>query len=101
MAKAVQVAVATSTHTPTLTSTPEPSSTPTATSTATSTPIPTRTSTSTPTPTPLNPRMIEKMRQESYPGSEITIEETLEPGANYDRYLASYLSEGFKIYALL
>jgi dipeptidyl aminopeptidase/acylaminoacyl peptidase len=41
------------------------------------------------------------MRQRSYPGSEITIEETLEPGLNHDRYLASYLSEGNKIYALL
>jgi dipeptidyl aminopeptidase/acylaminoacyl peptidase len=45
--------------------------------------------------------MIESMRRQSYPGSEITIEETLEPGANYDRYIASYLSEGNKIYALL
>jgi dipeptidyl aminopeptidase/acylaminoacyl peptidase len=45
--------------------------------------------------------MIEVMRQQEYPGSEITIEETLDPGANYDRYLASYLSEGLKIYALL
>jgi dipeptidyl aminopeptidase/acylaminoacyl peptidase len=45
--------------------------------------------------------MVELMRQQSYPGSEITIEQTLEPGANYNRYLASYLSEGFKIYALL
>ncbi|MBN1977984.1 MAG: alpha/beta fold hydrolase [Anaerolineae bacterium] len=45
--------------------------------------------------------MIEVMRQQTYPGSEITIEETLDPGANYDRYIASYLSEGLKIYALL
>ena len=45
--------------------------------------------------------MIEQMRQQDYPGSEVTIEETLEPGPNYDRYLASYLSEGNKIYALL
>ena len=41
------------------------------------------------------------MRQQTYPGSEITIEGTLQPGVNYDRYIASYLSEGFKIYALL
>jgi dipeptidyl aminopeptidase/acylaminoacyl peptidase len=41
------------------------------------------------------------MRQTPYPGSEIVIEETLEPGANYSRYIASYLSEGLKIYALL
>jgi len=40
-------------------------------------------------------------RQTPYPGSEITIEETLEPGANYSRYIASYQSEGLKIYALL
>lgn len=41
------------------------------------------------------------MRQAAYPGSAIVIEKTLEPGANYNRYLASYLSEGLKIYALL
>jgi dipeptidyl aminopeptidase/acylaminoacyl peptidase len=41
------------------------------------------------------------MRQQAYPGSEITIEETLDAGSNYDRYIASYLSEGYKIYALL
>jgi dipeptidyl aminopeptidase/acylaminoacyl peptidase len=41
------------------------------------------------------------MRQRSYPGSEITIEEQLAPGANYARYRASYLSEGLRIYALL
>jgi dipeptidyl aminopeptidase/acylaminoacyl peptidase len=45
--------------------------------------------------------MIEVMRQQSYPGSDIVIEETLAPGANYDRYIASYQSEGLKIYALL
>jgi len=41
------------------------------------------------------------MRQRTYPGSEITIEERLRPQADYDRYIASYLSEGLKIYALL
>ncbi len=45
--------------------------------------------------------MIEVMRRQSYPGSELTIERTLEPGENYDRYIASYLSEGNRIYALL
>jgi len=44
---------------------------------------------------------IQGMRQRSYPGSAITIEQTLEPGANYNRYIASYRSEGLKIYALL
>jgi dipeptidyl aminopeptidase/acylaminoacyl peptidase len=41
------------------------------------------------------------MRQESYPGSELVIEQTLNAGSNYNRYLVSYLSEGNKIYALL
>jgi dipeptidyl aminopeptidase/acylaminoacyl peptidase len=41
------------------------------------------------------------MRQGSYPGSDIVIEQELDPGANYRRYYASYLSEGLKIYALL
>ena len=45
--------------------------------------------------------MIEKMRQRRYPGSEVTIEETLEPEANYERYVASYQSEGNTIFALL
>ena len=41
------------------------------------------------------------MRERTYPGSEITIEETLQPGSNYSRYRASYQSDGLKIYALL
>jgi dipeptidyl aminopeptidase/acylaminoacyl peptidase len=45
--------------------------------------------------------MIEVMRQQEYPGSEIVLEEWLEPGVNYDRYIASYQSEGNKIFALL
>jgi uncharacterized protein len=92
----VQVA---STDTPpptaTATSTPSPTMPPTA------TPTPTATATPTPTPTPTHPLMIEIMRGQSYPGSDITIEETLEPGENYDRYIISYLSESNKIYALL
>jgi len=67
---------------------------------ATATPAPTSTSTLTPTPT-LHPMMIEAMRQRAYPGSDIVIERELEPGVNYRRYYASYLSEGLKIYALL
>ena len=53
------------------------------------------------TPTPTHPLMIEVMRQQDYPGSEIILEEWLEPGATYDRYIASYMSEGNKIFALL
>jgi uncharacterized protein len=44
---------------------------------------------------------IEYLRQQEYPGSDIQIEQRLNPGANYDRYIASYLSEGLKQYALL
>lgn len=44
---------------------------------------------------------IESLRKGEYPGSEITIEQTLSPGSNYQRYIASYKSEGLKIYALL
>jgi dipeptidyl aminopeptidase/acylaminoacyl peptidase len=47
------------------------------------------------------PLSIEYMRKQEYPGSEITIEQTLPPGSNYSRYIASYKSDGLKIYALL
>ena len=54
------------------------------------------------TPTPdLFPISIEAMRSREYPGSLIVIEQTLPPGTNYSRYIASYLSEGLKIYALM
>ncbi|MCG3206469.1 MAG: hypothetical protein FOGNACKC_00068 [Anaerolineae bacterium] len=86
---------------PTATRIPLPTATPSATPSPTSTASPTLTQTPSPTPTPVHPLMIEQMRRQPYPGSDITIEETLEPGANYDRYLASYLSDGNKIYALL
>lgn len=102
---ATPTAAATPLPTPVPTSTPTPlpppARTPTATPTPTHTPTSAPTLTPTPTPTPLHPLMIEYMRAQKYPGSEITLEETLEPGAGYDRYIASYLSEGFKIYALL
>ena len=44
---------------------------------------------------------IENLRRGNYPGSDITIEQTLDQGSNYNRYLTSYQSEGLKIYALL
>jgi dienelactone hydrolase len=69
-----------------------------ATTPPTATPPPTATATATPTPHPLT---IQSMRERVYPGSDITIEETLQPGSNYSRYRVSYLSEGLKIYALL
>jgi uncharacterized protein len=69
---------------------------PTASPTVTRTPFPTL------TPTPrLHPMMIEAMRQTAYPGSDIVLIERLEPGSNYDRFYASYESEGLTIYALL
>ena len=74
--------------------TPSPSSTPTRTTTAS----PTVTPTSTPT---LFPMSILAERVMTYPGSAITIDETLEPGANYYRYYAWYESQGLKIYGLL
>src|SRR3989344_3635690 len=49
----------------------------------------------------LDPLTIESLRQGEYPGSEITIEQELESGSNYSRYIASYKSEGLKIYAFL
>lgn len=47
------------------------------------------------------PLSIENLRKGNYPGSDIVIEQTLQPGSNYERYIASYKSEGYTIYALL
>ena len=47
------------------------------------------------------PLSIESLKNGEYPGSDITIEQTLESGSNYHRYIASYKSDGLKIYALL
>jgi dipeptidyl aminopeptidase/acylaminoacyl peptidase len=56
-----------------------------------------------PTPVPelLHPLAIEAMRAKSYPGSDFIIEETLPSGSNYKRFIASYQSDGLKIYGLL
>ncbi len=81
------------THTPTVAATATASSTPSSTPTASSTP--------TITPTPLHPLSIDAMRARDYPGSDLTVEETLEAGANYDRFIVSYRSDGLKIYALM
>lgn len=48
-----------------------------------------------------DPLSIESLRTGSYPGSDIVIEQTLDPGSNYTRFIASYKSEQLKIYALL
>ncbi len=65
--------------------------------------------TSTPTPPPSqkvwstdpHPLQIEVERQWTYPGSEITFEETLPSRATYDQFVVSYLSDGYKIYAYM
>ncbi|MBI2031923.1 MAG: alpha/beta fold hydrolase [Candidatus Levybacteria bacterium] len=49
----------------------------------------------------INPLSIKQLRENDYPGSEIVIGEELENGSNYQRYVASYKSEGLKIYGLL
>jgi dipeptidyl aminopeptidase/acylaminoacyl peptidase len=62
--------------------------------------IPNQTNYGGPTNEP-NPLSIEYMRKQEYPGSDIVIEQTLPDGSNYSRYIASYKSDGLKIYALL
>src|SRR5215510_2855795 len=47
------------------------------------------------------PLEIDAMRARQYPGSDIVIEQALDPGINYSRYYVSYLSDGLKIYALM
>lgn len=49
----------------------------------------------------LHPLAIEALRQREYPGSQIEIEQTLSAGQNYQRYIASYKSDGLKIFGLL
>lgn len=49
----------------------------------------------------LDPLTVKSLKQGQYPGSDIIIEQTLDLGSNYSRYIASYKSEGLKIYALL
>lgn len=54
------------------------------------------------TPTPdLFPLSIEAMRIRDYPGSQISIEQTLPPGKNYTQNIVSYISEALKIRALM
>ncbi|MGE5464778.1 MAG: alpha/beta hydrolase family protein [Syntrophothermus sp.] len=81
-----------------------PSSVPTSTASPLPTLPPPQTPTLTPEPTatPIpNPLEIRAMRAREYPGSDIVIESTLDPGVNYNRYYVSYRSEGLKIYALM
>ncbi len=88
------------TPTPTATFMPTPTATPSPTVTPTPEPTATPTRTPTPTPTPIHPLSIAYLRQQTYE-AELVIEQTLAPGSNYDRYYASYRSEGLKQYGLL
>ncbi len=47
------------------------------------------------------PLQIAEMRKKDYPGSDVVVEQKLPNGVNYKRYIASYKSEGLKIYGLL
>ena len=69
--------------------------------TATATASPTMSPTTSPTATPLNPLSVEYLRRQRFPGSDIVIEQQLRSGAGYQRYIASYFSEGLKQYGLL
>lgn len=84
---------------PTLTPLPDPN---VAVSIVSETPTPTVTYTPsvTPTPTP-HPLSIEYLRSRDYPASDLIVEQTLEVGPNYFRYIASYMSDGLKQYGLL
>ncbi len=55
----------------------------------------------TPNLSPDSALSIAAMRSVSYPGSDLTIEQTLAPDVNSRQYIASYLSEDLKIYGLL
>lgn len=47
------------------------------------------------------PMFTETLRQREYPGGDFVIEQTLTNGTNYRQFIASYQSEGLKIYGLL
>lgn len=48
-----------------------------------------------------NELTVAALREMKIEGSEIVIEQTLQNGVNYSQYIASYISEGNKIYGLL
>lgn len=49
----------------------------------------------------IHPLQIKVLRERTYPGSQLRIEEELLPHTNYRRYIASYKSQGATIYGLL
>ncbi len=48
-----------------------------------------------------SPLSIQFMRKQKYPGSQVKIEQTLENGGNYKRYIVSFYSDGLKEYAYM
>jgi dipeptidyl aminopeptidase/acylaminoacyl peptidase len=52
-------------------------------------------------PSVASPLFIEELKKQEYPGDEFVIEKTLANGSNYRQYIASYRSEGLKIFGLL
>lgn len=52
-------------------------------------------------PTSSNPLAIENLRNKTYEGSKISIEETLSVNAFYTAYRVSYMSDGLKIFAAM
>ncbi len=93
----------TQTITPTATSTPSvtatPSSTPTLSPTATASPSPTPTVT--PTPDPYAGLTIEDLRNRTYGGGELVIEETLATTPAFTRTLITYPSDDLTIYGFM
>jgi uncharacterized protein len=49
----------------------------------------------------LHPMAIESLRNQQYEGGDFVIEEKLANGSNFEQYVVSYKSEGFKIYGVL
>ena len=55
-----------------------------------------------PQPAPdLNPLQIEAIKARSYPGSTITVEQDLGSSLGYNRKIVSYMSDEFKVFALM
>lgn len=48
-----------------------------------------------------HPLSIQSLRNMEFTGNDLVIEETLPQGSNYNRYIASYTSDGLKQYGLL
>jgi hypothetical protein len=102
---AAPLAAAPNTDAPTTVATTVTLPTPTPEPSPTAAPTPEPTPTTAPTPLPGfpvgNELTVDALLERTIEGSPITIEQQLENGANYARYIASYISEGNKIYGLL